>query len=331
MAFHDLIAPYQSPMNSWSSDVLWDGPPCLSAPRASHSRAGGSGEGKCLVGGTKRTFAGTTCGMWEEGWLTRVAFIGLGTMGLPMARNLVTAGFEVVGYNRTQARGQALVEAGGRAASSVAAAVAGADVIATMLPDSPDVFAVLAGETGVFVAAEPGALVVDFSTIRPDVWIQLAEQGRHHGLRMLDAPVSGGEPGAVEGTLSIMVGGTSEDFEAALPILEAVGRTLVHIGSAGSGQIVKAANQLIVAGTIELVAEAIVLLEAYGVNITSALRVLGGGLAGSAVIEQKGQRMAASPPWCRYWVQLWLGHAGHYASKEAVRPHNSSTSLSMAE
>lgn len=199
----------------------------------------------------------------------------------------------MVGYNRTPARGDALVEAGGWVASSVATAVSGADVIATMLPDSPDVLAVLAGEEGVFVAAKPGALIVDFSTIRPAVSIQLAERARDRALRILDAPVSGGEQGAVDGTLSIMVGGDAEDFEAARPILEAVGRTLVYIGPAGSGQIVKAANQLIVAGTIELVAEAIVLLEAHGVNMTAALKVLGGGLAGSSVIERKGPSMVA--------------------------------------
>lgn len=214
-------------------------------------------------------------------------------MGLPMARNLLARGFDVVGYNRTPARGDALVEAGGWVASSVATAVSGADVIATMLPDSPDVLAVLAGEEGVFVAAKPGALIVDFSTIRPAVSIQLAERARDRALRILDAPVSGGEQGAVDGTLSIMVGGDAEDFEAARPILEAVGRTLVYIGPAGSGQIVKAANQLIVAGTIELVAEAIVLLEAHGVNMTAALKVLGGGLAGSSVIERKGPSMVA--------------------------------------
>jgi 2-hydroxy-3-oxopropionate reductase len=149
------------------------------------------------------------------------------------------------------------------------------------------------GTDGVFANAKPGLLYVDASTIRPDVSARIAEQGRAHGIRVLDAPVSGGEQGAIEATLSIMVGGEAEDFEAARPVLEAVGRTVVHVGPAGSGQTVKAANQLIVAGTIELVAEAIVFLEAYGVDTEAAVRVLAGGLAGNAIFERKAAGMLA--------------------------------------
>jgi 2-hydroxy-3-oxopropionate reductase len=222
--------------------------------------------------------------------MTTIGFIGLGIMGGPMAANLVSAGFDVVGHNRSPAKTERLVAAGGRAAGDVAEAVAGADVVATMLPDSPDVRAVL---TEVFAHAKPGSLVIDFSTIRPDVAASLAAEGASRGFRVLDAPVSGGEQGAVEGTLSIMVGGEEADFTAASPILSAVGTTVVHVGPSGSGQTVKAANQLIVAGTLELVAEAIVFLEAHGVDTTAALKVLGGGLAGSAVIERKGAKMLA--------------------------------------
>jgi len=229
---------------------------------------------------------------------TRIAFIGLGIMGAPMAANLVKAGFEVTGYNRSPARVEQLAAAGGRAASGIAEAVRDADVVATMVPDSPDVRAVLtgagpAGEGGVFEHARAGTLVIDFSTIRPDVAAALAAEGTEHGFRVLDAPVSGGEQGAIEGVLSIMVGGAAADFEAARPVFDAVGQTVVHVGPAGSGQTVKAANQLIVAGNIELLAEAIVFLEAHGVDTEAGLRVLGGGLAGSTVLQRKGAGMLA--------------------------------------
>lgn len=212
-------------------------------------------------------------------------------MGSPMAVHLAKAGHQVVGYNRSPQRTAALVEAGGTAADSVAEAVAGADVVAVMVPDSPDVQAVLAGENGVFDNAPPGALIIDFSSIRPDVTTALAAQAVERGFRLIDAPVSGGEAGAINAALSIMVGGAQEDFESAKPILDVVGKTVVHVGPSGSGQTVKAANQLIVAGNIELLAEAIVFLEAYGVDTKAAVEVLGGGLAGSAVLNQKAQKM----------------------------------------
>ncbi|MDT7563547.1 MAG: hypothetical protein QOG76_2171 [Pseudonocardiales bacterium] len=225
--------------------------------------------------------------------MTTVGFIGLGIMGLPMAVNLSKAGFDVVGYNRSKGRADQLAERGGRAAGTVAEAVRDADVGVTMLPDSPDVQAVLLGGDGVFAHGRRGALVIDASTIRPDVSAALAREGAEHGFRVLDAPVSGGERGAVDGTLSIMVGGAAEDFEAARPVLDAVGKTIVHVGPAGSGQTVKAANQLIVAGTIELVAEAIVFLEAHGVDTDAAVRVLAGGLAGNAILDRKAAGMLA--------------------------------------
>ena len=225
--------------------------------------------------------------------MTTVAFIGLGIMGAPMARHLIDAGFDVVGYNRSRTAVDALVEAGGRGAGSVAQAVAEADVVATMVPDSPDVEAVLTGEDGVFANAKPGSLVIDFSSIRPDVSARLASTGADAGFRVLDAPVSGGEAGAKEGVLSIMVGGAPEDFAAAKEVFDAVGTTIVHVGPAGSGQTVKAANQLVVAGNIALVAEALVFLEAYGVDTAAALEVLGGGLAGSTVMARKGASMRA--------------------------------------
>ena len=244
-------------------------------------------------GGATREEAGARHERPEASGKIQIGFIGLGIMGAPMAANLVKAGFEVTGYNRSPARVEQLAAAGGRGAASIAEAVRDADVVATMVPDSPDVQEVLAGEDGVFGHARPGALIIDFSSIRPDVAAALAAEGAKRGFRLLDAPVSGGEQGAIEGVLSIMVGGAAEDFEAAAPVFDAVGKTIVHVGPAGSGQTVKAANQLMVAGHLELLAEAIVFLEAYGVDTEAALRVLGGGLAGSTVLQRKGATMLA--------------------------------------
>jgi 2-hydroxy-3-oxopropionate reductase len=225
--------------------------------------------------------------------VTTVAFIGLGIMGGPMARNLVSAGYDVVGYNRSSAPVKTLVRHGGRAAGSVAQAVSSAGVVITMLPDSPDVAAVALGDTGILAHAAKGTLLIDMSSIRPGVARHLAAAGTERGVRVLDAPVSGGEQGATEATLSIMVGGTADDFAAALPVLQALGKTVLHVGPAGTGQTVKAANQLIVAGTIELVAEAIVFLRAYGVDTQAAVRVLAGGLAGNAILDRKAAGMLA--------------------------------------
>ena len=223
--------------------------------------------------------------------MTNIAFIGLGIMGSPMAVHLAKAGHQVAGYNRSPEKAAPLVDAGGRAAESIADAVSDADVVCLMVPDSPDVSDVLAGEGGVFDNAKEGTLVIDFSSIRPDVTTQLAEQAATKGLRLVDAPVSGGEAGAVNAALSIMVGGEADDFEAAKPYLDVVGKTVVHVGPSGAGQTVKAANQLIVAANIEALAEAVVFLEAYGVDTAAALEVLGGGLAGSKVLDQKKQNM----------------------------------------
>ena len=223
--------------------------------------------------------------------MTNIAFIGLGIMGSPMAVHLAGAGHTVAGLDRTPERGAPLVEAGGRSATSVADAVKGADVICVMVPDSPDVEQVLAGEDGVFQHAETGSLIIDFSRIRPDVTQQLAEQARALGFRILDAPVSGGEAGAKNAALSIMVGGEGDDFDAAKPLFDVVGKTVVHVGPSGSGQTVKAANQLIVAANIQALSEAVVFLEAYGVDTLAALEVLGGGLAGSSVLNQKKENM----------------------------------------
>ena len=225
--------------------------------------------------------------------LRTVAFIGLGIMGRPMAANLIRAGFDVTGHSRRPESATGLLAGGGRWAGSVAAAVRGADAVITMLPDSPDVAAVALGPEGIVDNARPGTLYIDMSSIRPEVARQVAAAGTAHGLRCLDAPVSGGERGAIDGTLSVMAGGTSADLDAARPLLGAMGATILHVGPAGAGQTVKAANQLIVAGNIALVAEALVFLQAQGVDVAAAVAVLSGGLAGSTVLARKAGSMLA--------------------------------------
>ncbi|HLI15835.1 MAG TPA: 2-hydroxy-3-oxopropionate reductase [Acidimicrobiales bacterium] len=222
-----------------------------------------------------------------------VGFIGLGIMGAPMAVNLARAGFDVVGFNRTPDKTRRVASSGVRPASSIAEAVTGREAVITMVPDSSDVLEVALGAGGVFEHAAPGLLYVDMSTIRPDVAARIAAEGTARGIDVVDAPVSGGEAGAVEATLSIMVGGTERAFERARPLLQALGSTIVHVGPPGSGQTVKAANQLIVAANLQGLAEAIVFLEAHGVETARALEVLQGGLAGSAVLERKAPSMLA--------------------------------------
>jgi 2-hydroxy-3-oxopropionate reductase len=208
-----------------------------------------------------------------------------------MATNLVRADYDVVGFNRSREPIDQLVEAGGRGAESLADAVSEADVVITMVPDSPDVEDAALGEDGIYANAKPGSLHIDCSSISPEVAVRLVEQGAEHDVRVVDAPVSGGESGAVDAELSIMVGGEPADVEEARPILEKVGKTVVHVGPNGSGQTVKAANQLIVAGIIELVAEAIVFLEASGVDTEAAVEVLAGGLAGNQILDRKAAGM----------------------------------------
>ncbi|MEV4064588.1 NAD(P)-dependent oxidoreductase [Nonomuraea dietziae] len=207
----------------------------------------------------------------------KIGFIGLGIMGAPMAANLGKAGFEVRGYD---------LRPEGRTVASVAEAVTGADVVITMLPDSPQVEEVL---PDIVESGGDNLLYIDMSTINPETSVGIARRLPH----ALDAPVSGGERGAIEGSLSIMVGGKEEDFQRALPVLQAVGRTIVHVGPSGAGQTVKAANQLVVGGTYGLVAEAILLMEASGVDPAKGLDVLAGGLAGSRVLELKRHSMVA--------------------------------------
>ncbi|MDF3298593.1 2-hydroxy-3-oxopropionate reductase [Streptomyces tropicalis] len=216
-----------------------------------------------------------------------IAWIGLGIMGSPMSENLIKAGYDVTGHTLEQDKLDRLTAAGGTAAGSVAEAVREADVVITMVPASPQVEAVAHGPGGILENARPGTLLIDMSSITPQTSVDLAATARDKGIRVLDAPVSGGEAGAVEAVLSIMVGGERDDFERARPVLEALGRTVVLCGPHGAGQTVKAANQLIVAVNIQACAEAVVFLEKSGVDLEAALEVLGGGLAGSTVLARK--------------------------------------------
>jgi 2-hydroxy-3-oxopropionate reductase len=220
-----------------------------------------------------------------------VGFIGLGIMGRPMAKNLMDAGYELVVHNRSPEKAEELAEEGNATAAGSPRDVADAcDIVITMLPDSPDVEAVVAGEDGVLEGLRDGALLVDMSTISPVVTEELSEKVRNQGASMLDAPVSGGDVGAIEGALSIMVGGSEEDFERARPLFDVMGKVATHVGPSGAGQVVKACNQIVVALTIEAVSEALVLGSKGGVAPEKLVEALSGGLAGSAVMEAKKEK-----------------------------------------
>jgi 2-hydroxy-3-oxopropionate reductase len=224
----------------------------------------------------------------------RIGFIGLGIMGRPMALNLIEAGFELVVHSRSPGPVDELVAAGAERGTDPEDAASRSDVVITMLPDTPDVELVLLGERGVVGGTRAGTLVIDMSTIRPLAAQDLAEAFERRDVSMLDAPVSGGERGAIEGTLSIMVGGSATAFDRGRPILDVLGSNVVHVGPAGAGQVAKACNQLVVAATIQAVAEALVLAKKAGVDPAKVREALLGGFAGSKILDVHGQRMLAS-------------------------------------
>jgi 2-hydroxy-3-oxopropionate reductase len=219
----------------------------------------------------------------------KVGFIGLGIMGKPMAHNLMEAGYGLVVYNRSWAAVEELAVKGAETAGSPKEVVEACDTVITMLPDSPQVEEVVTGENGVLEGVTEGTLLVDMSTISPVATEKLAQKTREMGASMLDAPVSGGETGAEAGTLSIMVGGSQEDFERAKPLFDVMGKTIVHVGESGTGQVVKACNQIVVALTIEAVSEALVLGSKAGASPAKVIQVLSGGLAGNKVMEAKSE------------------------------------------
>lgn len=220
-----------------------------------------------------------------------IGFIGLGIMGRPMARNLLKAGNSLVVYDRMPASVEEIVAEGAARGESCADVAARSDIVITMLPDSPDVEAVVAGPKGVFEGISSGSILIDMSSISPVTARKLAADATGRGVTMLDAPVSGGEVGAINATLSIMVGGPEEIFNRVLPIFQAMGKNITLVGEAGAGQVAKACNQIVVALTIEAVAEALVLAEKAGVDPAKVRQALMGGFAQSRILEVHGQRM----------------------------------------
>src|SRR5918998_1561816 len=220
----------------------------------------------------------------------RVGFIGLGIMGKPMAKNLMDAGYDLTVHNRSPQKAQELGEQGATVAESPRGVAHDSDIVVTMLPDSPQVREVVTGEEGVLEGINEGSLLIDMSTISPVVTEEIAEAVKEKGASMLDAPVSGGDVGAIEGTLSVMVGGEEADFERARPLFGAMGETVTHVGPTGAGQVTKAANQVVVALVIEAVSEALVLGSAGGVAPEKILEVLSGGLAANKVMEVKREK-----------------------------------------
>jgi 2-hydroxy-3-oxopropionate reductase len=220
-----------------------------------------------------------------------IGFIGLGIMGKPMARNLMKAGYSLVVHNRSRAAVDELSKEGAQTAASSKEVAARSEVIITMLPDSPDVELVYAGEQGVFAGAKAGMLLIDMSSISPIVARKLAADAQKAGMDMVDAPVSGGEAGAIGATLSIMIGGKASAVERAMPIFQALGKNIVHVGDAGAGQVTKAANQMVVGTTIAIVSEALVLAAKAGVDPAKVRQALLGGFAQSKILEAHGQKM----------------------------------------
>ncbi|MGB3681800.1 MAG: 2-hydroxy-3-oxopropionate reductase [Rubrobacteraceae bacterium] len=220
----------------------------------------------------------------------KIGFVGLGIMGMPMARNLLEAGHELVVYNRSRSKVEELAAEGAGAAGSLAEVADECDIIITMLPGPPEVRGVVAGDNGLLEKSAEGSLIVDMSTSSPILARELAGLAGGRGISMLDAPVSGGDEGAGEGSLSIMAGGTREDFDRVSPLFEVMGETVVHVGEHGAGQTVKACNQIVVALTIEAVSEALVLGSKAGVEPEKIIEALSGGLANNEVLRVKGEK-----------------------------------------
>lgn len=221
----------------------------------------------------------------------RIGFIGLGTMGGPMAARLLEAGFDVRVHNRTREREALLVDRGAHPAASPAEAASEVEVLITMVADTPDVEAVLFGPQGAAEALAPGSVVIDMSTIAPDAVRRMHGRLAQREVALLDAPVSGGSEGAQQGTLSIMVGGEEPALERVRPLLETLGTTITYVGAAGAGQVAKAMNQVIVAGTYAAVAEGLVLGMAAGIDVEAAHRAVSGGAAGSWGLTHRGPNM----------------------------------------
>ena len=218
----------------------------------------------------------------------KIAFIGLGTMGIGMSLNLLNAGHDVTVHNRTRQKEEAVAKEGAKRAETPRQAAEGAEIVVTMVSDTPDVEEVVLGDDGVIHGAPQGAIVIDMSTISPAATRQIAGKLGKKGIKMLDAPVSGGPEGAEQGTLAIMVGGDPADFEKALPILEIMGKTVTHVGPIGAGQITKAINQILISGTYLTVAEGLTLGIKAGLDMEKVIAAISGGAASSWVLHNRG-------------------------------------------
>ena len=220
-----------------------------------------------------------------------IGFIGLGIMGKPMARNLLKEGHVLKIYNRSRGAVDELSREGAQPMTNAKEVAESSDIIITMLPDSPDVELVYGGEQGIFAGAKSGSLLIDMSSISPVVARKLAAEAEKRGCDMLDAPVSGGEAGAIGATLSIMIGGKASAVARAMPLFQRLGKNIVHVGDSGAGQVTKAANQMVVGTTIAIVGEALVLAKKAGVDPAKVRQALLGGFAQSKILEAHGQKM----------------------------------------
>lgn len=221
----------------------------------------------------------------------RVGFIGLGIMGQGMARNLLKAGFDLTVWNRTASRADALVQEGAKLGSSPADVAAKSDIIVTCVSDTPDVEAVILGENGVIHGAKAGSLVIDCSTISPQVTREIAAKLKEKDIHMLDAPISGGSEGAAKGTLSIMIGGDADQVQRAMPVFQAMGKTITHIGEIGSGQTVKLVNQVLVVGNCLAMCEALMFAQAGGVDLQKTFDAISQGAAGSWMFTNRAPQI----------------------------------------
>lgn len=221
----------------------------------------------------------------------RVGFIGLGIMGRGMAHNILKAGFPLTVWNRTASRMDPLVQAGAKAGKDPADVAAQSDIVVICVSDTPDVEEVLFGERGVIHGARPGSLVIDCSTISPQATKEFAQRLAERGIHMLDAPVSGGSEGAERGTLSIMVGGEAKDVARAMPVFQAMGKAITHVGGHGAGQTVKLVNQILVVGNCLAMCEALIFAQAGGVDLEKCLQAVTQGAAGSWMLSNRGPQI----------------------------------------
>jgi len=219
--------------------------------------------------------------------MKKIGFIGLGIMGKPMARNLLKAGYPLTVYDIVPDKAEEVVEAGAKAGSSSKEVAEKSEIVITMLPNSPEVKEAVLGKNGVLEGAKPGTILIDMSSIAPLASKEVAEKAKEKGVTVLDAPVSGGEPKAIEGTLAIMVGGPQETFDEVEDILSVMGASVTRVGEIGSGNMTKLANQIIVALNIAAMSEAMVLAAKAGVNAEKVFQAIRGGLAGSTVLDAK--------------------------------------------